>query len=446
MISHLCRLIFFHTHPLPTQQQRPTHTRQINDVLEFHQLQVQQKLFLDFPSQRTLPRPLMSSSQNKLPSLQRLPLEKVPHAIDFIGTGTFQVSQLDVLQKRSIELIKTTESNLSARGLHHRSKDYFTKDVRASTAVIQQALLQGVRDPKNNNKSSVYLKSQYFQRALGFERLGEIDRAIEDYGRCLTIDPQCAAAYFNRGGLYYSQGKLDLATIDYDKAIELEPSKQIYHTNRALIYRRRGLFTEATSDTLISKNISNNSHHHHHRSLLRSNDSFAIHSELKKQISIIANDEDPVITFLKKSFTEREESGEIRYVIEFLKSIKFFHGIASEPNVMKNCAKKVRLIKYEKDSVIFNEGDPGKSFYVILDGEVSIVKMMKLFDSEKIKTEILIKLFRGQTFGETALDHEAGVRTAGAIASQSSHLLVMDVDDYKRIFAHYRLQLRNDIR
>jgi hypothetical protein len=37
----------------------------------------------------------------------------------------------------------------------------------------------------------VYLKSQYFQRALGFERLGEIDRAIEDYGRCLTIDPQC---------------------------------------------------------------------------------------------------------------------------------------------------------------------------------------------------------------------------------------------------------------
>lgn len=381
----------------------------------------------------------MTSSQNKLPSLQRLPLEKVPHAIDFIGTGTFQVSQLDVLQKRSIELIKTTESNLSARGLHHRSKDYFMKDVRASTAVIQQALLQGVRDPKNNNTSSVYLKSQYFQRALGYERLDDLDRAIEDYGRCLAIDPQCAVAYFNRGGLYYSQGKLDLATLDYDKAIELEPSKQIYHTNRALIYRRRGLFTEATSDTLVSKNISNSR-------FIRSHDPAAIRVELKKQISILSHDEDPVVTFLKKPFSEREDSGDIRYLIDFLKSIKFFHGIASEPNVMRNCAKKVRLMKYEKDHVIFNEGDRGKSFYVILDGEVAIVKMMRLLDSEKTKTEVLVKLFRGQTFGETALDNEMGVRTAGAIASQPSHLLVMDVEDYKRIFANYRLQLRNDIR
>jgi tetratricopeptide (TPR) repeat protein len=387
---------------------------------------------------------LMTSSQTKLPSLQRLPLEKVPHAIDFIGTGTFQVSQLDVLQKRSIELIKTTESNLSARGLHHRSKDYFTKDVRASTAVIQQALLQGVRDPKNNSKSSVYLKSQYFQRALGFERLGEIDRAIEDYGRCIVIDPQCAVAYFNRGGLYYSQGKLELATLDYDKAIELEPSKQIYHTNRALIYRRRGLFTEATSDTLVSKNIS--SSHHLRSSATAATASAAIRVELKKQISIIAHDEDPVVTFLKKPFLEREESGDIRCVIEFLKSVKFFHGIASEPMVMKNCAKKVRLKRYEKDHTIFNEGDPGKSFFVILDGEVSIVKMMRLLDSEKTKTEVLVKLFRGQTFGETALDNESGVRTAGAVASQATHLLVMDVEDYKRIFASYRLQLRNDIR
>jgi tetratricopeptide (TPR) repeat protein len=377
------------------------------------------------------------SSSNKLPSLQRLPLEKVPHAIDFIGTGTFQVSQYDVLQKRSIEVMKTTESNLSARGLHHRSKDYFMKDVRASTAVIQQALLQGVRDPKNQNKSNVYLKSQYFQRALGYERLGNIDGAIDDYTRCINLDEQCAVAYFNRGGLYYSQNKLDLATFDYDKAIEIEPSKQIYHTNRALIYRRRGLFTEATSDTLISKNIS--------KSRIR-NDVTAVRSELKKQISIFTNDEDPVVTFLKKPFLEREESGDLRIVIEFLKSVKFFHGISTEPLVMKNCAKKVRLIKYDKDHVIFNEGDLGTSFFVILDGEVSIVKVMRLLDSEKTKTEILVKLYRAQTFGETALDHEHGVRSAGAIASQTTHLLVMDVVDYKRIFAHYRMQLRNDIR
>lgn len=373
----------------------------------------------------------------KLPAIEQLPLEKVPHAIDFIGTGTFQVSQLDVLQRRSVEINKSTESNLSARGLHHRSRDHFSREVRASSAVISQALLQGVRDPRNNNnKSNFHLKNQYFQRALGHERLGEVEKAIEDYGRVISIDDQCSPAYFNRGGLLYSQGKYVEATADMDKAIEIEPSKAIYHTNRAIIYRRRGMFNEATSDTLISKNIRKS------KGIPKS-----IKQSLHRQISIVMQDEDPMITFLKKSYSEREDCAQdIRWVIDFLKGVKFFAGIASEPHVMRECAKRVKLSLYDKDDVIFYEGDPGKSFYIIIDGEVSIVKQKRSLDGEKAKTELLVKLFRGQTFGETALDNEAGLRTAGAVASQRTHLLVMGVGDYKRVFAEYRLQLRNDIR
>mmetsp|Transcript_2982 Transcript_2982/g.4523 ORF Transcript_2982/g.4523 Transcript_2982/m.4523 type:complete len:594 (-) Transcript_2982:264-2045(-) len=372
----------------------------------------------------------------KIPPIVELPLQKVPHAIDFIGTGTFQVSQLDVLQRRSVELNRTKESALSARGLHHRSKDFFARDVRASSAVIQQALLQGVRDPKNSNKSSFYLKSQYFQRALGYERLGQVDRAIEDYTRCIAIDNECAAAYFNRGGLLYAQGKLESAIADLDKAIEIEPSKQIYHTNRAYMHRRRGNFGEATSDTLISKNIM--------KSRIRNQ---SIKENLHKQISIVMPDEDPMIVYLRKSYSDREEcSGDLRYVIEFIKSVKFFSGIASDPIVMRDCAKRIKLITFEKDDYVFYEGDIGKSFYILADGEVSIVKQARSLDGEKSKLEVLTKLFRGQTFGETALDNEDGKRSAGAIASQRTNLLCMDVADYKRIFANYRLALRNDIR
>ena len=372
----------------------------------------------------------------KLPMIEQLPLEKVPHAIDFIGTGTFQVSQLDVLQRRSVELNKSAEANLSARGLHHRSKEHFAREVRASSAVISQALLQGVRDPKNNNsKSSFYLKNQYFQRALGYERMGEVDMAIADYGRVIAIDDQCSAAYFNRGGLLYSQGKYLEATADLDKAIEIEPSKAIYHSNRAIMYRRRGMFNEATSDTLVAKNIQ------------KSNNPSRLRQALRKQISIVMHDEDPMISYLKKSYIEREDcQQDIRWVIDFLKSVKFFSGIASEPHVMRECAKRVRLECHDKDSVVFYEGDPGKSFYIIADGEISVVKQVRSIESEKTKTELLVKLFRGQTFGETALDNEAGVRTAGAVATQKTHLLVMGVGDYKRVFADYRQQLRNDIR
>jgi tetratricopeptide (TPR) repeat protein len=374
----------------------------------------------------------------KLPAIDALPLEKVPHAIDFIGTGTFQVSQKDVLQKRSVEIAKSTEANLSARGLHHRSKDHFSREVRASSAVISQALLQGVRDPKNNNhKSSFYLKNQYFQRALGLERLGDVERAIEDYGRVIQIDPMCAPAYFNRGGLLYSQGKYVEATADLDKAIEIEPSKSTYHSNRAIIYRRRGMFNEATSDTLISKNIRKS----------KGSTIQTLKHDLKRQISIVMAEEDPMIAYLRKSYSEREDcQQDIRWVIDFLKSVKFFAGIASEPNVMRECAKRVKLATYEKDETVFFEGDPGKSFYIIADGEISVVKQVRSIEGEKAKMELLVKLFRGQTFGETALDKVDGLRSAGAVASQRTNLLVMGVGDYKRVFAEYRLQLRNDIR
>ena len=60
--------------------------------------------------------------------------------------------------------------------------------------------------------------------------------------------------------------------------------------------------------------------------------------------------------------------------------------------------------------------------------------------------ELLVKLYRGQTFGETALDNAAGKRTAGAKASQPTYLLSLDVSDYKRIFASYKVQLKNEVR
>jgi CRP-like cAMP-binding protein len=65
---------------------------------------------------------------------------------------------------------------------------------------------------------------------------------------------------------------------------------------------------------------------------------------------------------------------------------------------------------------------------------------------EKPVEELLVKLYRGQTFGETALDNEKGTRTAGAKASQATYLLSLNVADYKRIFSNYKVQLKNEVR
>lgn len=376
----------------------------------------------------------MKNSTTRVPKLKKL--EKAPHAIDFVGTGTFQVAQQDILQLRSVELIKTVESNLSARGLHHRSFDYFSKDVKASSAEIQRTVLQGVRDPKAKN-SNHYLKNEYFQRALGFERIGQIDKAIDDYGRCVAMDGKCAAAYFNRGGLYSTQGKLEQAIADLSKAVSIQPSNLVYLTNRSLLYRRKGMFEEATADMVLMKSLeadsnrpdtkkSANSQPNSGRknlSTISRSSSRAFmspkggdadgYSPLTRRPSMLrrapsssrnlrsgrsfrsraesddddANDptmeyvapppksSDPMINYLKKSYIEREEATvELRSVIDFLKSVKFFSGIASDPVVMKNVADKVKLCTYAKGDYIFQEGDPGKSFYIVADGEISVVK------------------------------------------------------------------------
>jgi CRP-like cAMP-binding protein len=56
--------------------------------------------------------------------------------------------------------------------------------------------------------------------------------------------------------------------------------------------------------------------------------------------------------------------------------------------------------------VVFDEGDIGNHFYMILDGEVSIIKIHRTIDGEFKEAITLVKLYRGQSFGETALEHK----------------------------------------
>jgi tetratricopeptide (TPR) repeat protein len=128
------------------------------------------------------------------------------YEIDFIGTGTFRVSQLNILQKRSIEPLTNTDSlaGLSARGLHHRDIEHFRKELGESTAIVANAIRQGFRDP-NSSKTSPQLFNTYFQRALALERLGQPLKAIADYNLAIKIDPNSAQARFNRAGLLQAQ-------------------------------------------------------------------------------------------------------------------------------------------------------------------------------------------------------------------------------------------------
>lgn len=78
------------------------------------------------------------------------------------------------------------------------------------------------------------------------------------------------------------------------------------------------------------------------------------------------------------------------------------------------------VVGVSEGRVIFNEGDIGSQMYVIIDGEIEIVKRISLETSKTLTT-----LKKGDIFGEMALI-DALPRSATAIAKKNGKLLVMD--------------------
>jgi len=78
------------------------------------------------------------------------------------------------------------------------------------------------------------------------------------------------------------------------------------------------------------------------------------------------------------------------------------------------------VVAVAEGRVIFNEGDEGAHMYVIIDGEVEIVKRTSLETSKTLTT-----LKKGDIFGEMALIDRMP-RSATAIAKKQGKLLMMD--------------------
>ncbi len=99
--------------------------------------------------------------------------EVIPHDIDFIGTGSFQASQQNLLYRRSLEPLKSSDAQLSARGKSHRARDQFLRDAHSASAVITTEARRAKR--LGQEKPTAKLLQPYFQRALAFERLKQVN-------------------------------------------------------------------------------------------------------------------------------------------------------------------------------------------------------------------------------------------------------------------------------
>ena len=77
---------------------------------------------------------------------------------------------------------------------------------------------------------------------------GNLNAAIEDFGRAIASDPKSALAYSNRAAAHSKMGKVERALEDYGRAIENDPKYPNSYSNRAFAYYKLGEYEKGIAD------------------------------------------------------------------------------------------------------------------------------------------------------------------------------------------------------
>ena len=114
-------------------------------------------------------------------------------------------------------------------------------------------------------------------------------------------------------------------------------------------------------------------------------------------------------------------------VIELLHSMDIFAELSDD-----ELSKVARLLKEQKvreNETVFNQGDPGDSLYVVLQGRV------RIGTSDNFGRERVLAFYGpGEFFGDMAVLTGAP-RSATAMASTDSRLLQLRKDDFDTLLA-----------
>src|SRR5215467_7391883 len=121
--------------------------------------------------------------------------------------------------------VATRDSDALVRDLTHRAQvDFQSSKYAAARSKLRKALEISPRDPALWN----YL-------GLTDEQLGDLDSAITDFSKALSIMPGYAPTYFNLGRLYQRREQIDQALAMYRQGLLSAPDDLTGNQNYALL-------------------------------------------------------------------------------------------------------------------------------------------------------------------------------------------------------------------
>jgi Tfp pilus assembly protein PilF len=88
----------------------------------------------------------------------------------------------------------------------------------------------------------------YYNLAKAYESAKKFDKAIETYGRTITLDPKYFEAYNNLADVYLILGKYDKAQELFNSALMLNPGSDIIYKDRGRLYLTTRQYDKAIED------------------------------------------------------------------------------------------------------------------------------------------------------------------------------------------------------
>lgn len=88
----------------------------------------------------------------------------------------------------------------------------------------------------------------YTNRGVSYFLKGQLNEAVADYDKAISLDPNYGDAWNNRAWTYYKSGRIKDALTDADKAVSLIGGKAYVWDTRGHIYEALGNLKSATSD------------------------------------------------------------------------------------------------------------------------------------------------------------------------------------------------------
>ena len=143
--------------------------------------------------------------------------------------------------------------------IESESKAQIRQELKAIHDIHEESLFPGfvgfAYTQRHNVPYDVPDAEKYFRYGVEAHQQGDLDRAIQDFDKAISLKPDLAEAYYNRGLAYAKKGEFARAIQGFNKTIDLKPDDAKAYYKRSVAWLILKKWDEARSDLTMAKNM-----------------------------------------------------------------------------------------------------------------------------------------------------------------------------------------------